>query len=78
AAIGCHAYDPNGAFAALAAGEIATDSFNYSVKDRSGTMSTARATITIKGLNDGTILGALPDLSVKEGDTIAFMPTVSD
>jgi len=75
---GSYAYDPIGAFVALAAGETAIDSFAYTVKDRSGALSTARVTITVTGLNDGPTLASLPDLSVKEGDTVAFVPIAND
>ncbi len=45
-------YDPNGAFEALTAGETATDSFSYTIRDGSGAESTAEVEITITGLND--------------------------
>ncbi|RUY54594.1 tandem-95 repeat protein, partial [Mesorhizobium sp. M7A.F.Ca.CA.001.13.2.1] len=75
---GSYDYDPNGAFAALAAGETASDSFTYTVKDASGALSTARVTITVRGLNDGPTLSALPDRSLKEGETLAFTLIASD
>jgi VCBS repeat-containing protein len=46
-------YDPNGAFESLGAGETATDTFTYTVKDGSGETSTATVTVTIVGANDG-------------------------
>ncbi|MER9397476.1 Ig-like domain-containing protein [Mesorhizobium sp. M0615] len=75
---GSYDYDPNGAFAALAAGETASDSFTYTVKDASGALSTARVTIAVNGLNDGPSLAALSDRSLKEGETVAFVPVASD
>jgi VCBS repeat-containing protein len=45
-------YKTNGAFDYLAAGETATDTFNYSIRLGDGTISTATVTILIKGIND--------------------------
>ncbi|QIG47567.1 cadherin-like domain-containing protein [Nordella sp. HKS 07] len=50
---GTFSYDANGQFESLAAGESATDSFTYTVKDNNGAESTETATITIHGQNDG-------------------------
>src|SRR5260370_41020230 len=49
---GTFSYDPNGAFASLAAGQSTTDSFLYTVKDAAGATSTATVAITIIGQND--------------------------
>ena len=48
---GTFTYDPNGAFATLAAGQTATDQFLYTVSDGSGASSTATVTVTITGQN---------------------------
>src|SRR5260370_1685797 len=48
---GSFSYDPNGAFASLAAGQTTTDSFLYTVTDGSNAGSTATVTITITGQN---------------------------
>lgn len=45
-------YDPNGAFAALSAGQQTTDSFTYVVGDGFGSTDTATVTVTINGAND--------------------------
>ena len=50
---GTFAYDPNGAFDGLAAGETDTDSFTYTVSDGFGGTDTATVTLTINGENDG-------------------------
>ena len=62
---GTFSYDPNGAFASLAAGQSAADQFLYTVTDGSGATSTATVTITITGQNDApnaaNISGAAPE-----------------
>ena len=49
---GTFIYDPNGKFESLAAGDTATDSFNYTVSDGHGGTDTATVTVTIIGAND--------------------------
>ena len=56
---GSFAYDPNGQFEHLTAGQIATDTFSYTVDDSNGGTDTATVTITISGANDLPI--ARPD-----------------
>jgi VCBS repeat-containing protein len=46
-------YNPNGQFESLATGEIATDTFTYTVADGNGGIDTATVTVTITGANDG-------------------------
>ncbi|MFK8114476.1 MAG: VCBS domain-containing protein, partial [Rubripirellula sp.] len=48
---GSYHYNPNGAFAHLAAGEPETDTFDYTVTDRDGLTDTATVVITIQGEN---------------------------
>ena len=55
---GSYAYDANGAFASLAAGTTGSDSFSYTVSDKSGVTSTATVTLTITGINDAPIANA--------------------
>ena len=70
-------YDPNGAFEALAVGETATDSFNYTVSDSNGGTDTAAVEITINGANDmPEVAGA--DLTVDENQTTAGLITATD
>jgi VCBS repeat-containing protein len=45
-------YDPGKVFQSLGAGETATDTFSYTVRDPSGALSTATATVTIQGAAD--------------------------
>ncbi|MFN3263254.1 MAG: Ig-like domain-containing protein [Pikeienuella sp.] len=49
---GTFAYDPNGAFDDLRAGQTATDSFFYTIRDGSGAESTAEVIVTITGVGD--------------------------
>src|SRR5205085_6005456 len=45
---GSYRYDPHGKFAYLHFGEIATDSFQYSLRDSAGAIATATVAITIR------------------------------
>ena len=45
-------YDPNGQFDSLAAGESATDSFEYTISDGNGGSDSATVTVTINGVNE--------------------------
>src|SRR6185312_197240 len=60
-------YDPNGAFQSLGAGETATDTFTYTMKDAAGITSTATVTVTIIGENDGPT--AIADKATTAEDT---------
>ncbi|WP_370336621.1 beta strand repeat-containing protein [Parvularcula marina] len=64
---GLFTYNPNGQFDYLAAGETATDSFTYTVRDRSGLTDTATVTITITGRNDDP--NATDDTASTDEDT---------
>ena len=46
---GTFTYDPNGQFESLAAGQSATDTFDYTVTDAGGLTSTETVTITVNG-----------------------------
>ncbi|HSU52468.1 MAG TPA: Ig-like domain-containing protein [Candidatus Dormibacteraeota bacterium] len=61
-------YNPNSAFANLAPGATASDSFGFTVTDGHGGFSSARANITIVGVNDVPVAGS-PGFSVLEHDT---------
>ena len=52
------AYDPIGAFEALAEGQTGTDSFTYTVQNADGQFGTARVTVTITGANDAPVAAA--------------------
>ena len=55
AASGVFSYDQNGAFAGLAVGATASDSFQYTITDGNGGFDTATATVTINGQNSDPI-----------------------
>jgi VCBS repeat-containing protein len=66
---GTFTYDPNGQFAALSAGQTATDHFTYTVDDGNGGITTQTATITIIGQNDTPVItspAAQADASIIE------------
>lgn len=48
-------YDPGTTFQTLRAGQTATDTFTYTIRDDQGNTSTARVTVTITGNNDAPI-----------------------
>jgi hypothetical protein len=48
---GSFSYDPNGIFEGLPTGQVATDTFAYTVTDARGAVDTATATVTLIGLN---------------------------
>jgi len=48
-------YDVGTLFQSLAQGQVATDTFSYTVSDTAGATSTATVTMTIAGVNDGTL-----------------------
>ena len=54
-ASGAFTYDQNGAFAGLAVGATANDSFQYTITDGNGGFDTATATITVTGINGDPI-----------------------
>ncbi len=72
---GRFAYDPNGAFDGLELGQIATDSFTYTISDGQGHTSIATAIITIHGIEralqiegaSGTVTGTILDDQIAGG-----------
>ena len=52
---GMFSYDPTGAFDFLAIGEVASDTFSYTVDDGRGGTATEDVTITITGQNDAPV-----------------------
>lgn len=60
---GTFAYDPNGQFEWLAAGEAAIDTFAYTIGDGNDGTAAAVVTITVGGLNDMPL--AEPDTAVR-------------
>ncbi len=62
-------YNPNNQFSELGAGDSAVDSFNYTITDATGQVSTATVDITINGFDaDGS------ENAVGNSDTIQFIP----
>ncbi|KIT14752.1 ExeM/NucH family extracellular endonuclease [Jannaschia aquimarina] len=66
---GILAYDPGALFDALAEGETATDSFEYTVSDGRGGSQTATVTVTITGTNDAPVLTLPATAEQAEGET---------
>ncbi|WP_417391247.1 Ig-like domain-containing protein [Gimesia sp.] len=52
---GTFSYDPNGAFETLTLGDVASDSFTYTITDSQGATDTATVTVTINGVNDAPV-----------------------
>jgi VCBS repeat-containing protein len=55
---GSFSYDPHGQFEYLSAGQVASDTFTYTVADNHGGHSTATATVTVTGENDAPVFAA--------------------
>ncbi len=74
AADGSYSYDPTGSHAlqALAQGEIATDSFQYTIVDLAGASSSATVEITVTGVNQPPV--AAPDAFTLAEDTPLAVP----
>ncbi|BEP62344.1 hypothetical protein GmRootV213_28980 [Variovorax sp. V213] len=71
-------YQPHAAdFQHLAAGENATDTFSYEVKDADGGTGLATVTVTITGTNDGPVITA-QDLAGAVSEQAAPAGTLSD
>ena len=71
-------YDPNGSFEDLDTGESDTDSFTYRASDGTSSRTAATVTITINGVNDAPVAGAITTFNgiLNEGQstsaTLAF------
>jgi VCBS repeat-containing protein len=69
-------YQPNPAdFQYLAAGESATDTFTYEVKDADGSSALATVTITITGTNDVPAIGGVVSGALSEDDSTPNLST---
>ncbi|CAN7687710.1 VCBS domain-containing protein [Variovorax sp. LjRoot84] len=64
-------------FQYLAAGESATDTFTYEVKDADGSSGLATVTITITGTNDVPVIGGVVSGAVSEDDSTPNLSTSS-
>ena len=74
-------YDPVGAFDGLRPGESATDTFRYSITDGDGGSDTAKATVTVTGLNDEPVPETNAGITVIKSSGAPILPsdlTVSD
>ncbi len=69
---GTFAYDPNGQFESLGAGETGYDTFTYTVSDGHGGQSTATVTITINGVNDAPVANADSGTGFETDEDTAF------
>src|SRR5260370_26912613 len=75
---GTFSYDPNGAFASLAAGQSTTDSFLYTVKDAAGATSTATVAITIIGQNDPPVAANVTGTVLEHGPATTVTASYTD
>jgi len=75
---GTFGYDPDGQFEALAAGETAVDTFDYTVDDGQGGTDTATVSMTIAGVNDAPVFTASGPFQVPENTTAVGSVTASD
>jgi VCBS repeat-containing protein len=75
---GSFSYDPNGAFENLAAGQTATDKFQYTVTDAAGASSTATVTITITGQNDPPTAANVNDTVLEHGPATTVSASYTD
>jgi hypothetical protein len=74
---GSFSYDPSGAYNGLAAGQVAKDSFTYTVTDARGAADTATATVTVIGVGENTAPTAAADRFTTAEDTpISIAPGV--
>ena len=75
---GQFAYDADGAFEALAAGETATDTFRYTVTDSTGASEIRVATVTITGENDGPVVNDITGSVSENGAPATLIADFSD
>jgi VCBS repeat-containing protein len=75
---GVISYDPGTVFDSLAAGEIATDSFSYTVDDGLGGLDTAEVIVTITGANDAPVLTIATAVAVDENTTLVAQAAAHD
>ena len=77
---GSFTYKPNGAFESLDTGETATDSFTYRANDGDLDSDPATVTITITGVNDAPVAGAVTfsSASISEGQSTTATLAFSD
>ncbi len=73
---GSFSYDPNGAFNALATGQVGQDTFTYTVTDARGATDTATATVTVIGINplNTTPTAVADSLTTAEDTALSIAP----
>lgn len=71
-------YDPNGGFDSLVFGELAVDSFTYTLTNALGQSDTATVTVTISGLNDRPVAASLEVDAQEDGRPVSFPFAGSD
>ncbi|WP_063297037.1 Ig-like domain-containing protein [Pseudovibrio sp. Ad37] len=74
---GTFAYNPQGQFDGLTAGESAADTFTYTVTDSSGASSTETVMITISGVNDAPVVEDIA-ATTSEAESVLIEPVFSD
>ena len=75
---GTFVYDPAGAFEYLGGGDQASDSFDYTITDGNLWLDSATVSVTVDGVNDAPVLGAVSDVSVFEDASVGVVVSVSD
>jgi VCBS repeat-containing protein len=70
-------YDPIGQTDHLAAGEIAADTFSFTVSDGRGGSATAVVTLLVSGINDAPV-AANQDVAANEGDALLIAFAADD
>lgn len=69
-------YSPNGQFESLATGEIAADTFTYTIDDGDGGTSTATVTVTVTGQNDAPT--ANPDFATTTENEVVTTDVIAN
>ncbi|NET36768.1 MAG: hypothetical protein F6K19_32860, partial [Cyanothece sp. SIO1E1] len=75
---GTFSYDPNGQFENLNDGDIATDSFTYTIGDSSGGTDSATVNITVDGVTDNGAPDAIDDEFLVDEDTLLSSSVFAD
>ena len=70
---GTFTYSTEGAFAHLAEGETAVQTFIYEVTDTDGDKDTATVTLTITGTNDGPVVEAVAGAAAQDHATVSVV-----
>jgi VCBS repeat-containing protein len=76
---GSYTYAPgNAAAQALKHGQVANETFTYTIVDQSGKIATATLTVEVTGTNDGPLAQALTGATAENGAAIRFTPDFTD